>query len=78
MASPITRAASTGSMPCQKKWLGSKLQPSCLPQSFRSFSSVSGLYTQKPGWASKAIFTPSLAAALFFFVQNGISTSFHW
>ena len=55
--------ASVGSIPCQNRWLGSRFAPMAGPTASRRRRSVRGLYTQKPGCGSRAIWdTPYLAA----------------
>src|SRR5215469_524782 len=77
MASPRTRTAAAGSMLCQNRWLGSKLHPIAGPAIERSFSSVSGLYTTKPGCISMATFTPWSLANSACLVQYGATFFSH-
>src|SRR2546426_1570802 len=54
MRSPIASTSASGSIDCQKKWLGSRLTPRLAPSS-RARVNVSKLKTNVPGWSSKQI-----------------------
>ena len=70
----LSRIATTGSIPCQNRWLGSKFAPIVSPTASLRHKVSPGLYTTKPGCISKHILTPS---SLHLALPNRDYFSFH-